>query len=149
MTQGPAPSLTRRSELDPREDEADARGPLLTAPAPGVAPRHDHFLGGAGDRAAGRELGDRAPLRCPVAGRTFQANRGFLDHAAAPLPRATGPRQFPDLGGGLPAPVNLGHTTLDVGRTTPTLGHATLDLSRTTLNLSRTVLDLGDAVRTG
>lgn len=112
VTQGPAQGLTVRSAPDPREDEAAPRGPLPTAPAPGVAHRHGRFhgrfLGGAGDRVADRESVGRAPRRRRAAGRIVQANRGFLDHAAMPPARDTGPRRFPDLGGGFPAPVNLG-----------------------------------------
>ncbi|WUI01488.1 SAM-dependent methyltransferase [Spirillospora sp. NBC_00431] len=122
MTQGPAPGPTVRSAPGPRADEAGAHGPLLTAPAPGVAHRHTRFLGGGGDRAADRDPAGRPPRRRPTAGRIFQANRGFLDHAAVPPARDTGPRRFPDLGGGLRAPANLGGTPAGAGGTRDDLG---------------------------
>ncbi|MFI0404285.1 SAM-dependent methyltransferase [Actinomadura sp. 3N508] len=136
---GPTPSLTERSAPGPREDEADARGPLLNASAPGVAHRYrtrardvrardirpntirpsesrsvDTFSGGEGTYAAGRELAERALRRCASAGRLVQAYRGILDIAAAPHAQHTGPRRFPDPGCGLPAPAHHGHLS-DLG----------------------------------
>ncbi|WP_165969269.1 SAM-dependent methyltransferase [Actinomadura sp. KC06] len=134
MTLGPAPSLTERSAPGPREDEADARGPLLNASAPGVArpddsrPNGTHpygirpygtDLGGEGTYAAGREPAEGALRRCSNAGRLVQANRGFLDHAAAPRAQHTGLRRFPDLGCGLPAPANLGNTVNAIDTANP------------------------------
>ncbi|RKS77094.1 hypothetical protein BZB76_2466 [Actinomadura pelletieri DSM 43383] len=52
MTQGPAPSIAHRAELDPREGEADARG-TLDAPAPGIAPFVQVYRGFLDGTAAG------------------------------------------------------------------------------------------------
>ncbi|WP_165964169.1 SAM-dependent methyltransferase [Actinomadura sp. KC216] len=117
MTLGPTPSLTGRSVPGPREDEADARGPLLNASAPGVARRcttrpHNTFSGGEGTYAAGREPAERALRRCASAGRLVQAYRGILDIAAASHAQHTGLRRFPDHGCGLPAPAYHGHPAI-------------------------------------
>ncbi|XRQ04453.1 SAM-dependent methyltransferase [Actinomadura welshii] len=113
MTPGPAPSLTHWAELPPPEDEGTSPG-WLSGPAPSNARIYDYLLGGKDNYAADRELAEWALRRCPVMVRLVQANRGFLDHAAALLAGQAGLRQFVDIGCGLP--VSGGAAVADVVR---------------------------------
>ncbi|WP_165950411.1 SAM-dependent methyltransferase [Actinomadura sp. GC306] len=110
MTAGPLPSLTRWAESAPWEDEAASPG-RSSGPAPSNARMYDYLLGGKDNYASDRDLTEWALRRCPVVGRLVQANRGFLDHAAALLAEDAGLRQFVDIGCGLPVSGGAG----DVG----------------------------------
>ncbi|WP_218905649.1 SAM-dependent methyltransferase [Actinomadura luteofluorescens] len=101
VTSGAALSPARRAEPSP------PGGGLGTAQA-SVARMCNYLLGGKDNYAADRESAERALRDCPAVPRLVQANRGFLDHAAALLAGDAGLRQFVDAGCGLPAAENLG-----------------------------------------
>ncbi|WP_433473789.1 SAM-dependent methyltransferase [Spirillospora sp. CA-142024] len=93
-------------------------------PSASVARMCNYFLGGKDNYAADREFAERVLRSCPIVPRLVQANRGFLDHAAALLAGDAGLRQFVDIGCGLPADDNLGDI---VRRTDPSCRVAYVD----------------------
>ncbi|MEV4000723.1 SAM-dependent methyltransferase [Actinomadura sp. NPDC049753] len=103
VTSGAALSPARRAEPSP-----PGGGTALGAAPASVARMCNYLLGGKDNYAADRESAERALRSCPVVPRLVQANRGFLDHAAALLAGEAGLRQFVDVGCGLPAAENLG-----------------------------------------
>lgn len=101
VTAGPTPSLTRWAESSPAEAAETSPG-RSGGPAPSNARMYDYLLGGKDNYGPDRDLTEWALRRCPVVKRLVQANRGFLDHAAALLAEDAGLRQFVDIGCGLP-----------------------------------------------
>ncbi|MFG2085413.1 MULTISPECIES: SAM-dependent methyltransferase [unclassified Spirillospora] len=107
MTPGPTLNLTRWTELLLPQDEEETSG-RFSGPVPSNARVYNYYLGGKDNYAADRELAEWALRRCPVVARLVQANRGFLDHAAAVLAGEAGLRQFVDIGCGLPMSGGMG-----------------------------------------
>lgn len=101
MTRGTTPNLTRWTAPAPAGD-GDAPPEHDGGPVPSNARVYDYLLGGKDNYATDRELAEWALRRCPVLQRVVQANRGFLDDAAARLAEDAGLRQFVDIGCGLP-----------------------------------------------
>ncbi|WP_141582415.1 SAM-dependent methyltransferase [Actinomadura sp. WMMA1423] len=114
--------------------------PLSTSSA-SVARMCNYLLGGKDNYAADRESAERALRSCPVVLRLVQANRGFLDQAAALLAREAGLRQFIDIGCGLPAAENLGDL---VRRTDPACRVAYVDNDAMVLTHARALLAVDD-----
>ncbi|TDD85906.1 SAM-dependent methyltransferase [Actinomadura darangshiensis] len=126
-----AAAVTPGSTLSP----AHRAGP--GAPAVGVARMCNYFLGGKDNYAADRAFAERVLRSCPIVPRLVQANRGFLDHAAALLAGEAGLRQFVDIGCGLPADDNLGDI---VRRTDPACRVAYVDNDPMVLAHARALL---------
>ncbi|NDU72758.1 SAM-dependent methyltransferase [Actinomadura sp. DSM 109109] len=103
--------MTSRAALSPAsraEPTPPGAGAASGAAQAGIARMCDYLLGGKDNYAADREAAERALRNCPAVLRLVQANRGFLDHAAALLAGEAALRQFVDIGCGLPAAENLG-----------------------------------------
>ncbi|MEU8799471.1 SAM-dependent methyltransferase [Spirillospora sp. NPDC048819] len=115
MTLGPTLNATRWTELLPPQDEESDPG-RFSGPAPSNARVYNYYLGGKDNYAADRELAEWALRRCPVVKRLVQANRGFLDYAAAVLAERAGLRQFVDIGCGLPMTCGMGDNVGDIVR---------------------------------
>ncbi|HEY8480344.1 MAG TPA: SAM-dependent methyltransferase [Spirillospora sp.] len=107
MTRSPTPKLLRWRAQSPPDGE-DGPPEHGDGPPPSNARVYDYLLGGKDNYAADRELAEWALRRCPVLQRVVQANRGFLDDAAARLAEDAGLRQFVDIGCGLPRPCGSG-----------------------------------------
>ncbi|MGP4029649.1 SAM-dependent methyltransferase [Actinomadura sp. 3N407] len=137
MTPGPTLNPTRWTELLPPQDEEETSG-RFSGPAPSNARVYDYYLGGKDNYSTDRELAEWALRKCPIVGRLVQANRGFLDYAAAVLAEEAGLRQFVDIGCGLPVPGgNVGDI---VRRTDPSCRVAYVDNDPMVLTHARALL---------
>lgn len=132
VTSGAALTPTRRADPSP-----PGGGPALSTTSASVARMCNYLLGGKDNYAADRESAERALRSCPSVLRLVQANRGFLDHAAALLAGEAGLRQFVDVGCGLPTAENLGDL---VRRTDPDCRVAYVDNDAMVLTHARALL---------
>ncbi|WP_371927712.1 SAM-dependent methyltransferase [Lentzea sp. HUAS12] len=89
----------RRGVVTSHPDDESFPLPGTDLTRPGVAPIHDHHLGGAGDREVDRQFAERVLRDHPVVRSVVHANRMF-QRRVVPYPVRPGIRQFTDIGSG-------------------------------------------------